>query len=308
MRKDFDKNAKTRLRRPAAARKGPARKKRRKDESSPSALSLAGRIGLKLAGKGVRLFMITAGALLGLAVVSVVLVAGYLYISNSDYFAIKHVTISGIDRISRDEILAVSGLDSRSNILTFDADEAEVALDGLPWLDQVKISKMMPDSILVEVREYQPKLLVSLGPLYYMDEKGEPFRRLLPGENPELPVVSGFSEDELLNPGPTVRRAVNEIFWLVEALGERNDDFRLDNVSEINYDMVRGLTLFTKTRGLEVKIGFGSYTEKFRRLGRVLSYLKQRGKYEGLAYLNLEASPRVTVRYDANRVPASQGI
>jgi cell division septal protein FtsQ len=297
MRKEI---GKTGLRLERATRKKKAVKKQRPSETGASALSFLGRLSLKLAGRGVRLLMMTLAALLSLVTVSVLLVSAYLYVSNSDYFAIKHVTISGIDKVSRDEILAVSGLDAGSNILTFDADEAEMALGGLPWLDQVQISKMMPDSVMVEVQEYQAKALVSLGRLYYMDKSGVPFRQLLPGENPELPIVSGFSEDELLNPGPVTRRAVDEIFWLVEALSERNDDFSLDNVSEINYDMVRGLTLFTKNRGLEVKIGFGAYTEKFRRLGRVLAHLKQRGKYEGLAYLNLEASPRVTVRYGAN--------
>ncbi|MGL4208884.1 MAG: cell division protein FtsQ/DivIB, partial [Candidatus Adiutrix sp.] len=75
-----------------------------------------------------------------------------------------------------------------------------------------------------------------------------------------------------------------------------NDEFRLDNISEINYDLVRGITLFTRNLGIQVKVGFGSYEEKFRRLGRVLANLKMQNKYEGLSYLNLEASPRVTVR------------
>ncbi len=269
----------------------------REGAKKPATLGFLGRLGLRLAARGARLAFMSLALVLGLALVSSGLVAAYLYVSNSDYFAVKRVTIAGLDRISRDEILAVSGLDTVGNILTFDANEAEEALRGLPWLDEVKISKQMPDSVTVEVREFSPGALVSLGRLYYMDEKGVPFRQLLPGESPQLPIVSGFSEDELLNPGPLTRRAVEEVFWLIAALKERNDDFSLDNVSEIHYDMVRGLTLFTKERGLEVKIGFGAYTEKFRRLGRVLAHLKQRGKYDGLAYLNLEASPRVTIRY-----------
>ncbi|MDR2945885.1 MAG: cell division protein FtsQ [Candidatus Adiutrix sp.] len=101
-----------------------------------------------------------------------------------------------------------------------------------------------------------------------------------------------------MNPGPAVKKAMEEIFWLVGALTQRNDEFQLANVSEINYDAVRGLSLFTKSSGLEVKIGFGSYEEKFRRLGRVMAHLKLNGKTDGLVYLNLEASPRVTVRYN----------
>ncbi|MDL2227057.1 cell division protein FtsQ/DivIB, partial [Deltaproteobacteria bacterium OttesenSCG-928-M10] len=170
-------------------------------------------------------------------------------------------------------------------------------ISALPWLADVKVSRRMPDTVTIDVFEHSPRLLVNLGRLYYMNDRGEPFKELAPGENPDLPIVTGFNEDDLLSPGPGVRAALNEVFWLLEALGQRNDEFKVSNISEINYDMVRGLTLVTRKHGLEVKVGFGAYEEKFRRLGRVMSHLKLSGKLDGLVYLNLEASPRVTVRY-----------
>lgn len=281
----------------ARGRSSKPRKNRPAAGGEPSLTGLLGRLSLKVIGRGLKLALISLATVAGLLMISGLLLAAYLYVSNSDYFAVKRVSIAGINHTSREEIMTAAGLNRPTNILTLDLDEARAEISTLPWLAEVKISRQMPDTVSIEVREHNPKLLVNLGRLYYLNDLGEPFKELSPGENPRLPIVTGFHSDDLLSPSPKVKEALNEVFWLVGSLSARSDEFKIDNISEINYDMVRGLTLFTKINRLEVKIGFGAYEEKFRRLGRVLAHLKLRGKYEGLVYLNLEASPRVTVRY-----------
>lgn len=280
------------------------RKKQRFQEKADSEPSLAGqlvRLGFRGLGRLARLTLIAAATLVGLGLLAAVLVAGYLYLSKSDYFTIQTINISGLEQTDGAAVKAAAGLDREVSIWSFDAEAAEAEIGALPWMAEVRVTKKWPDTVTIDVREHRPRVLVNLGRLYYMNDLGEPFRELAAGENPDLPIVSGFSEDDLMSPGPRVRSAIKEVFWLVDTLAGRSDEFKLDNISEINYDMVRGLTLFTRSGGLEVKIGFGSYEEKFRRLGRVMAHLKTRGKDEGLVYINLEASPRVTVRYDNSR-------
>jgi cell division protein FtsQ len=235
-------------------------------------------------------------AALALAVVSGLLVVGYLYVSKSDYFAVKRVNISGLNKISREDILTAAGLDRPVNIWLFDADQAAAAVSALSWLDEVRVYKTMPDTVSIDIVEHHPRLLVSLGRLYLLDDKGNLFKELEAGENPNLVIVSGFTEDDLLSRTPGVKTALAEIFSLVGVLETRQDAFKLDQISEINFDAVRGLTLFARRGELEVKVGFGAYEEKFRRLNRVEAHLKQHGQFEDVAYINLEASPRVIVR------------
>ncbi len=288
----------------------PSRPKKRKkeQESGPSIFAQVAQMGLRFCGRGLKMVLTVAASVAALGLISVALIAVYLYVSKSDYFLVKRVVISGINQTSHDEIETVAGLKQAVNILTYDLEEAEAKLSTLPWVDEVRVTRQMPDAVTITVREHVAKLLVTLGRLYYLNEKGEPFKELGPGENPNLPIVSGFNEDQLLSPGPATKAAITEVFYLADTLAARNDEFRLDNISEINYDMVRGLTIFTKSNGLEVKIGFGAYEEKFRRLGRVLAHLKLRNKYDGLVYLNLEASPRVTVRYAGPEARAAASL
>ena len=290
----------------AIRKKSKARRVHKNDADGSELALKVGRLGLMLFGKSMRMILMIVATLTALTAVSGVMVAGYLYISKSDYFAVQKVVISGINHIDREEIIRAAVLDQPANILTFDVEEATREISALPWLAEVKVARQMPDTVTIDVTEHNPRLLVNLGRLYYMNDKGEPFKELAPGENPDLPIVTGFNEDDMLSPGPGVRAALEEVFWLADALSQRNDEFSINNISEINYDMVRGLTLFTRNSGLEVKIGFGAYEEKFRRLGRVMAHLKIRGKLDGLVYLNLEASPRVTVRYAGNSMSASR--
>ncbi|MDR2934931.1 MAG: FtsQ-type POTRA domain-containing protein, partial [Candidatus Adiutrix sp.] len=219
----------------------------------------AGGLGLKILGRGLKAVLGAFLAILTLASISVFLVIGYLYASKSDYFAVKKVNISGLNRIGREEILKAAGLDNPVNIWLFDTDKAAASLSALSWLDEARVSKAMPDTVIIEIVEYRPKLLVSLGRLYYLSDGGRPFKALEPGENPGLVIVSGFSEDELMSRTPGVITALAEIFSLVDVLAARQDEFKLDQVAEINYDAVRGLTLFARRGELEVKVGFGAY-------------------------------------------------
>lgn len=307
------------------ARGGKPRRRPKSKEAaaSPGLILSAGRTVFRFFGRSLKYIVTGILAATAVVAVSALLVVGYLYVSNSDYFAVKTITISGLSQVPRDEVLAVAGLrpDQQINILTFDLEEAESSLKALPWIAEARVTRRMPDTVSIEVTEHTPKLLVSLGRLYYLNEDGVPFKELTPGEKPDMPVVTGFVEDELLNPGPAVKKGVAEVFWLVETLSKRNNEFQLANVSEINYDAVRGLSIFShfrytdnkgndRTSVLEVKIGFGSYEEKFRRLDRVMAHLKAENQDKGLTYFNLEVSPEVAVRYGDDRpaTAVSQGV
>jgi cell division protein FtsQ len=251
--------------------------------------------------------VVALGSAIVLAVVSALFVGAYLYFSENGYFTIKKFDIRGISRVTRAQILSASGLDQPVSSLSFDTVKAVRSLKSLPWIEDAEISRTPPpDGVTIRVKEYRPRAVVNLGELYFIDGEGRPFKSLEPGENPDFPVVSGFSPDELLNGGPLAKSSVAEVFELMDALRGRADDFSLDNVSEIRWDHDIGVTVFMRGGGLEVRAGFGPYGEKMRRLGRVMEALKESGLTEGLIYLNLECAPRVTARYLRGYSPADK--
>lgn len=224
------------------------------------------------------------------------LIFGYHYLVNSDYFTVRKVVLSGLNRVSRDDVLTRTGLNKPANILALKLGPMAADLRSLNWVEDVTITRKLPDTIIVQVEERRPKTLISLGSLYYLDAKGRPFKKVDPKEKPELPIITGFSKSDLMDGNDFVTNDLQEIFSLLDVLAVRNDRFRIENISEINFDPVRGLSLFTRDENIQVKVGVGDYRKKFWRLGRVLANLKIKGRSEGLTYFNLECSPRVIVR------------
>jgi cell division protein FtsQ len=248
--------------------------------------------------------MVTASVLIIslLGGVSVGLVMGYHYVVNAQYFMVRKVVLNGLDRISRDEVLKATELDKPANILALNLADMAGHVETLPWVRTVTVSRKLPDTILVNIVERRPRVLVSMDALYYLDETGTPFKKVDPKDNPELPIVTGFTRADLIDRREHTMNDLLEVFDLLDALAERNDRFRVGNISEINFDAVRGLSLFTRNDKVQVKIGRGDYRQKLRRLGRVLAHLKIKGQADGVTYFNLECSPRVIVRRPASKI------
>jgi cell division protein FtsQ len=256
------------------------------------------RIGT-LIKKSLKLVLLAVVSFIILAIVSGLLIFGYMYIYKSNYFMVQpnSILVTGLSKLSRTEVLEAAGLYKPINNLTLDVEAAKNSLKTNPWIERAEITQALPDGLSLIIYEYKPKAVVNLDYLYYIDSHGTPFKRLDPGEISELPIISGFFIDELQNGGPLVQDGLVKVFELVNLLQNRTDDFNLANISEINYDPDRGMTLFTKHGGLEIKIGQGAYSQKVWRLGKVMAYLKREELASGLAYINLDCPPRVTVSY-----------
>ncbi|MEW6266477.1 MAG: FtsQ-type POTRA domain-containing protein [Thermodesulfobacteriota bacterium] len=241
-----------------------------------------------------------AFALSMLGLVSMGLMLGYYYLMNSEYFMVRKVVLEGLNRVSRNELLSRTGLDQPANILALRLDKMAARARALSWVETVTITRRMPDTILVQIREHRPRTLISLGDLYYLDENGQPIKKVGPMEKPELPIVTGFAAEDFEGPRLALtRKDVEEVFALLEVMAERNDSFRVENISEINFDPVRGISLFTRHDNIQVKIGLGDYRTKLWRLGRLMALLKIKGQADGLNYFNLECGPRVIARRSA---------
>ncbi|MBU2552188.1 MAG: FtsQ-type POTRA domain-containing protein [Proteobacteria bacterium] len=234
-----------------------------------------------------------------LGLLSAGLVFAYHYLLHSPTFMVRKVIVSGLERVSQTEVLERTGLDRPSNILALRLAESAEHLEAHPWIERVTVTRRFPETVLVDIRERRTVALINLGTLYYLDENGRAICRVGVKENPELPIITGFSREDLIERERFTQRDMRSVFALLQVLAGRNDRFRVENISEINFDPVRGLSLFTREDDVCVKIGFGDFQGKLKRLGRVLAQLKIKGQDAGLTYFNLECSPRVIVRRTA---------
>jgi cell division protein FtsQ len=73
--------------------------------------------------------------------------------ANAVGFRIAAVAIAGHKHLSRDEILAIAGVNGRTSLLFLDAAETRAKLKSNPWVGDATVQKLFPDRLAVTVTE-----------------------------------------------------------------------------------------------------------------------------------------------------------
>lgn len=243
-----------------------------------------------------KLVIILSFSLVVGSILSMTLILGYHFLVHSSYFEVKKVVLKGSSNLEEQEALTLMGLNKPSNLLAVRLGVMAENLKSHSWIKDASLRRQLPGTILVEVQERKPRALIDLGTIYYLDGSGLPIVKVEKDEKVELPLITGFSRVDFLRRSETIKEYMTEIYMFLDVAEARTDRFRLENIAQISFDPVRGLTVFTREQDMEIKVGYGEYQSKFYRLGRVMAHLKVEGTDMNVSYINLECGPRVIIR------------
>ncbi len=208
-------------------------------------------------------------------------------------FPVQKIEVRGVSRISDEEVISLSGVNIGQNLLALRLKLVGQQVATNPWVASVRVQRFFPGTVAVSIVERQPVAVANMGLLYYLDEKGEPFKPLNFGDPLDLPVVTGFTEEELASDPAGTREGFKYACELLAAL-RSHGSFILADVSEIHYDRAHGLTIFTTSGGLPIKVGNGDFAGKLTRFAQIYQTLiSQR---PALQYIDLDYSDRIVVK------------
>lgn len=244
-------------------------------------------------GKYLRpLAKISMGAAAAALVIGIVCVA-YRAIGATTFFRLKNIEVSSAKRLSRDEILALIGVEAGQDMARMNLKSMGEQLALNPWVETVRIHRFFPDRLSITVSEREPLAIVNMGFIYYLDKKGNVFKVLNQGDKLDYPIVTGFSEEDMTSNPAGTREALKTTCELLGILREKGA-FILADVSEIHYDKGYGFTLFTASGALPVKIGSGDFTAKVDRLARIYQGLM--AQRPSLQYIDLDYNDKIVVK------------
>ncbi len=207
-----------------------------------------------------------------------------------DLLRIREIRFSGLSRASAEELRELSPVRRGDHLLLSDVAAAEAALRRHPWVADVEVARRLPPALEVSVVERRAAALVDLGGLYLLDANGEVFKRAVPGDGLDLPVVTGIARDAWVERRAEVEPLLAAALTLLDRWAERGLDRRAP-VSELHVDPDFGTTLFVGPRGLEVRLGIGDLAEKLVRFERVLSALEAEGQRAEVLHLDNRRRP-----------------
>jgi cell division protein FtsQ len=234
-----------------------------------------------------------AFGLTGAALVYGVLFLAWRALGTVTFFRVKTVEVSSTRRLSRDEILAMAGVEPGRDLLRMNLKRMGEQIAQNPWVETVRIRRYYPDGLSISIVEREPLAVVNMGFFYYLDKKGTVFKVLNQGDRLDYPVVTGFSEEDLGSDPAGTKEALQATCELLKILREKGA-FILADVSEIHYDKGYGFTLFTASGGLPVKIGAGDFSGKIERFAKI--YQELMAQRPTLHYIDLDYNDKIIVK------------
>ncbi len=114
----------------------------------------------------------------------------------SPFFTIQTVDISGLDRVSRDEILVLADQNRKANLFDVRPDLIEKKLVTHPWVARALVERQLPSTLIIRVEEETPLAIVTIENLadIIINAQGAPIKEYDPEKDglTTLPVISGM--------------------------------------------------------------------------------------------------------------------
>lgn len=165
---------------------------------------------------------VVVGSLLACLIVIITIGGRSAIRSVNEWTKIQQLTILGLDRLSREEIIAKLNLSPHSSLWSIDTDQLSDELETHPWIRAVTFDRVLPHSLIVQVDERQPAAVLQASKQsYLLDAEGY----LLPGKTTKggqvLPVLKGMTSKFFLQQKDESHRRAKQGIHLAELLSER---------------------------------------------------------------------------------------
>lgn len=236
--------------------------------------------------------------------ISFVLVFGYDFLTQCDYFNAQNVVVSGNKRLSEKEILEQTDIKKGMNVLSINLSTSRKRLLAHSWIDDAEISRELPSKISIRVREHEPLAILDLGRRFLLNVNGEIFKEKTPSDPGDLPVITGLEYSDLHIPedrpsdrsgdddpsgmkrrdpavAPQDRGSPFDAVMDVLRLGKKPDSVLPNSlIKQIQVDREIGLTLYASYyengRIRAIKLGYDDYPGKYTLLKTVFFHMEKR--------------------------------
>lgn len=197
----------------------------------------------------------------------------------SVFFKVSNIVVEGNGRYSAEQIILSSEIEIGESLLFINTFKATSKLfSTLPYIDEAKISRKLPDTIVISVEEAYPLASVSVSGFYYIldkncsvlektDYSGSIGTIAIKGIEPILPTVGG--KLQLNRPDNAKMNYLTELLNLIFKSGLYKDISEIDASSIANITF-RYMDRFTVQMGKHERLEY-----KLDKLDSVLQYVSE---------------------------------
>lgn len=229
---------------------------------------------------------------------------GFQWITHSPRFAITEFEVAGTRTLGKDDIARLLNLPDNANIFRTDMGALEAKLEASPWIVSAEVSRDLPTSLEIEIREQAPVAVVELEGLYLVNEDGELFKRasLAHGEVDRLAIITGIRRELHVADPEASQRSIE---LALDALHQFQSNEERPRIGEVHIDDRHGLTLITFEDAIAIHVGTPEaeeLSERFRAFDSAWQALDAEEHAAARSFRIADRTPsdRVTVAFAGN--------
>ncbi len=240
-------------------------------------------------------------------------------------FDVKTITIDGLDRVTRDEVLARTGLDKQANIFELLPDMLEKKLNTHPWIRMATVKRQLLTTISIKIEEQEPLAIVTIENLadIVINAQGAPFKEYEPAKDDltALPVISGVDlslsnstylfEGDLFNAVMQILK-IRGIGQIQTILGDENTGILINILNtrpDKNFTKNPGETESEIKTVLPIKLGFDEFEKKLARARQIQRYMENNYPDKTISAIDLFSLKKVFVTTkDAAQHTTEKGV
>jgi cell division protein FtsQ len=115
----------------------------------------------------------------------------FLVLRSTDAFAVKRVTATGSEQITKEQIASITSGTMGKNLLVLSTDGVKEALLALPYVESAEVSRAFPNTLEIKLQEYRPVARLQNGDTgtWLVSDTGKVLEDADPTQLPDLPLL-----------------------------------------------------------------------------------------------------------------------
>lgn len=182
-----------------------------------------------------------------------------IIILSSSLFNINTITVQGNSKLSEEKVISISSIELYTNIFNFSKSKAKSKINENPYVEDVKISRKLPSTIVITINERVPSYMLQFADSYvYINNQG--YMLEISNEKIDVPILTGFTTDlSNIKAGNRINSEdLKKMSMVIKICQTLSNNGIVENLSKIDMSNERNYTLFFDNEGKKVYLGNGA--------------------------------------------------
>lgn len=215
-----------------------------------------------------------------ISVLSLASIFIYDFYTQSSFFNIKNIKISGLDRIEKQDIMEMADIQGDENIFSINLFSIEKQVASHPWVQSVSVKRHLKSTLSISIIEQKPLAIVKIENLadILINTQGAPFKEYEPEKDriQNIPIITGLDltthNGQYRFHGPLFDSTMNllnmkDIHPVMHIKGDKNTGILVDITDTYNHLPENSNSI------IQIKLGFDDFKAKLDKARKISRYI-----------------------------------